>query len=122
MEKTLVYQPSVYRLTILYRVFSTHVFTLGSGCNHPINTAYRFLRFTFCVAVFRITFLLAPTCWEFLCFVQPRFLREFGFWAADIKDFVDRKCTYCVAIATDKSYISAVDRARFINSPGKLIV
>lgn len=56
MEKTLVYQPSVYRLTILYRVFSTHVRTLGSYCNHPVNTTYRSFRFTVCVAVFEFLF------------------------------------------------------------------
>ena len=85
MEKTLVYQTSVYRVTILYRVFSTHVCTLGSYCNHPVNTTYKFFRFTVCVAVFRITSLQAPTYWEFLCFVQPMLLREFGFWTTDVK-------------------------------------
>jgi hypothetical protein len=79
MEKTLVYQQYVYSLVILYRVLNTHMRTLGSYCNHPVNTFYGFFQFRVCVAVFRITFLPAPTCWEFLCFVQPRFLIEFGF-------------------------------------------
>jgi hypothetical protein len=72
MGKTLVYQPSVYRLTILYRVFSPHVLSLGSYCNHPVNTTYKFFRFRVCV-VFRFTLLPAATFWKIYVLFCPGF-------------------------------------------------